>query len=187
MNANSEAETTDCTDFTDSADEQSSSSVTPWMERLGQCRSDAYLHPCHPCHPWFSLPAPGVNSVDPGPRAGFQWNSTFDKLPRRFASPGGRFENSPAFQRWVRWPNIVRPEGTAERGAKALRVSGRFADCRAAIQSKPADAGTQDDNHNRTQSTQSSLPDWNVSLRSLRSLRLINSRCLRTKENSCDS
>ena len=35
-------------------------------------------------------------------------------LARRFPSPGGRFENSPAFQRWVRWPNGVRPEGTAE-------------------------------------------------------------------------
>jgi len=108
MNPNSEAETTDCTD------EQSSSSVTPWMERLGQCRSKASLHPCHPCHPWFSLPALGVNSVGPGPRARFEWNSTSDKLPRRFASPGGRTENSPAFQRWVRWPNVVRPEGTAE-------------------------------------------------------------------------
>ena len=152
MNPNSETETTDCTDFTDSADEQGSSSVTPWMERLGQSRSEASLHPCHPCHPWFSYPALGVNSVDPGPRARFEWNSTFDKLPRRFASPGGRIENSPAFQRWVRWPNIVRPEGTAESGAKALRVSGRFAHCHSVIQAKVADVGTQDDNPQRTQS-----------------------------------
>src|SRR5262245_34225457 len=32
----------------------------------------------------------------------------------RASSPGGRIENSPAFQDWVAWPKGVRPEGTAE-------------------------------------------------------------------------
>ena len=114
MKSTFELVTTDCTEYTDSADAQSSSSVTPWMKRVGQSRSEASLHPCNPCHPWFSLPALVVNTVDPGLRAQFESNWTFDKLPRRFASPGGRIENSPAFQRWVRCPNVLRPEGTAE-------------------------------------------------------------------------
>ncbi len=29
--------------------------------------------------------------------------------------PGGTFDNSPTFQRWVQWPEIVSPEGTAEK------------------------------------------------------------------------
>src|SRR6185503_19197667 len=39
--------------------------------------------------------------------------------PGRLPSPEGRTENSPALQRWVLWPNIVRPEGTAEFGLSA--------------------------------------------------------------------
>ena len=199
--------------------------------------------------PAFSVRLDAPLSLSPSLLLG-ERDWTLDISPRRFPSPGGRIENSPAFQRWVRWPNVVRPEGTGESGEchgavavpmlwqqfnrpfgtrclnptipplkgwailkspfgrashsnrrnpvpsssrlavgslKAIRVFRRFADCKSAMQPMAADAGTQDDNHKRTQRTQSALGEGNVSLRSLRSLRLMNSRCLRTKENCCDS